>query len=375
MHKNAIVLLFTSVLMGCSDPNAATPSTDPHKQEAQLLTTPEPENLPLRGNIPQPYPTALAIENRPDIPEFPEALLNASVPHDIDPSLFDRFWDTWQIVTTRWREDNKELRFTYANSLAWQSMKSGRLDYPIGSVITKMGVHVMEDPLFPNSQVPSRRVNRIQVMLKDPSHPKAARDGWVYSLYFPMKPDGVMIAKDINACASCHEKAKDRGYVFSLPMIVGRDFDKSSVSELDGDNFKLTTLDQLPELLKLSLPTTSKSSATAYLQQMALFNGSVNEYIPVIAKRVVATEAVQSIYDEYDGHYLVGYPDTRQKDCAFVIASRMSGIDSSSGGMQFARESNHFCHGNLVERKVIGKPMIPAIPGQPYPNQSLNIAH
>jgi len=307
--------------------------------------------------------------------DFPKALLDKNASHDINPELFDHFWDKWHMVTTRWREDNKELRFTYANSLAWAAMKSGNFDYPNGSAITKMGGHVMEDPLFPNSQVPSRHVNRVQVMLKDPSHPKAARDGWVYSLYAPMKPDGVMNDKDIRACASCHEKAKERGYVFSLPMMVGRDFDKSSVAILDGNSFKKITIKEMPDLLKLSLPKSSRDGDPAYLHQLPLFNGSVNEYIPVIAKRVVDTQVVQAVYDEYDPFYLVGFPDQENKECAYVITSRMSGIDGSSGGPKFGRESSRFCKGNLVERKDIDNPVIPALPGQPYPNQSLNLSH
>jgi len=306
-----------------------------------------------------------------DMPEFPNALLNKSVQHDINPELFDHFWDNWQMATTRWREDNKELRFTYANPLAWEAMKSGKFDYPTGSVLTKMGVHVMEDPLFPNSQVPSRRVNRVQIMLKDPAHPKAAADGWVYSLYLPGKPDGVMIEKDIKACAECHQKAKSRGYVFSLPMMVGHDFDKSSIATLDDSSFKKVTVKDMPELLKLPLPKSSQDTDSAFLQQMALFNGSVNEYIPVIAKRVVATQVVQGVYDDQDSFYLVGYPDPNKKECAFVITSQKGKIDISSIGVQFERVSNHFCNGNMVERESLPKPVIPAIPGQPYPNQDL----
>jgi hypothetical protein len=105
---------------------------------------------------------------------------------------------------------------------------------------------------------------------------------------------------------------------------------------------------------------------------MALFGGSVNEYIPVIAKRATATQAVQSVYDQYDSYYLVGYPDLDKKECAYVITSIMSGQEPSSG-VQFGLSSNYFCNGNLIERKPLPKPVIPEIPGQPYPNQSLSI--
>lgn len=374
MDKNAKAsLLLVMVIAGCSD-SEISKSGDHHQSEANranpiyqaLEDSHEITDNQVSRQISAGADTA-------DGPAFPKALLDPSLQHDINPALFDHFWDKWQLVTTRWREDNKELRFTYANPLAWETMKSGKGEYPEGAVLTKMGVQVMEDPLFPNSQIPSRRVNRVQVMLKDPSNPKAAKDGWVYSLYVPMKPDGVMRDKDIKACASCHEKAKSRGGVFSLPMMEGHDFEKSSVATLDGHSFKKTTVKEIPELLKLSLSKSSRDSDTAYIHQLPLFNGSINEYIPVIAKRVVDTQVVQAVYDEYDQLYLVGFPDQSNKECVNVITSRMSGIDSSSGGTRFSRENSRFCKGNLVERKEIEKPVIPAVPGQPYPNQSQNL--
>ena len=72
----------------------------------------------------------------------------------IDPAPLDEFWNDWNLVTTRYREDNGEQRFIYANDLAYNAMKEGKVSFPDGSALAKLGFKTIVDPQFPNSREP-----------------------------------------------------------------------------------------------------------------------------------------------------------------------------------------------------------------------------
>src|SRR4051812_12390292 len=41
----------------------------------------------------------------------------------IDIARYDGFWNDWKLVSVRYRKDNGEQRFIYANPVAWESMR------------------------------------------------------------------------------------------------------------------------------------------------------------------------------------------------------------------------------------------------------------
>lgn len=127
---------------------------------------------------------------------------------------YQNFSKKWSLITVRYREDSKELRFTYANQLATKQLDSRTPKYPDGAMFAKISYSLESDPTFPSSLNPAR-INRFQFMRKDKNKYKDTA-GWGYALF---TPDGTLFDEDIptktNACLSCHQLVKERDYVFS----------------------------------------------------------------------------------------------------------------------------------------------------------------
>ena len=124
------------------------------------------------------------------------------------------FTESWQLVTIRYRKDTGEMRLTYANKSAMDTLLSGGINYPDGAVFAKTGIHTGVDDQFPSSVVPTG-VRRYQLMVKDKKK-YATTGGWGYGLFdaqgktFPEDP----VASQ-NACYACHAIVPNRGDVFS----------------------------------------------------------------------------------------------------------------------------------------------------------------
>ena len=48
--------------------------------------------------------------------------------NEIKFQSYKGFEKKWKLVTVRFREDTKEMRFTYANDIAWKTLKQKRID-------------------------------------------------------------------------------------------------------------------------------------------------------------------------------------------------------------------------------------------------------
>src|SRR4051812_40536000 len=79
---------------------------------------------------------------------------------------FRDFEKKWHLVTVRYRKDTAELRFTYANDIAWEALNRHSLDYPEGAVFGKIGVATQSDLSFASSSVPSG-ARRYQFMVRN----------------------------------------------------------------------------------------------------------------------------------------------------------------------------------------------------------------
>lgn len=124
------------------------------------------------------------------------------------------FPETWKLVTVRYRKDSNEMRFTYANSTAWEAMKKNQLPFPDGSVFAKVGYKSGIDPAFESSVVPSG-ARRFQFMVKN-AKKYSETDGWGYALF---QSDGKLFEGDVKiqtvACHACHKIVPERNFVFS----------------------------------------------------------------------------------------------------------------------------------------------------------------
>jgi hypothetical protein len=132
----------------------------------------------------------------------------------IKMSQFPGFAEKWHLVTVRYRKDSNEMRFTYANDLAWKSLQSLKPNYPDGAVFAKIGMMSEADPSFPSSVVPSG-AKRFQFMVRDKAK-YSDTDGWGYALF---DDRGRLFNDDVKirtqACVACHRIVPERDFVFS----------------------------------------------------------------------------------------------------------------------------------------------------------------
>ncbi len=139
--------------------------------------------------------------------------------NEISFSDFKDFEKNWKLVTVRFRKDTEEMRWTFANDLAWKTLESGSTHFPEGSVFAKIGIRTVADSQFTSSSVPMG-ARRYQFMVKN-STKYSTTDGWGYALFdingktFP--EDHKTVAQ---SCHACHKIVENRGYVFSQPFEI-----------------------------------------------------------------------------------------------------------------------------------------------------------
>ena len=201
------------------------------------------------------------------------------------------FATKWKLVTVRFREDSNEMRFTYANDLAWEALKALRPNYPDGAKFGKVSYFAEGDPAFPSSKVPGG-VTRYQLMVKNRKAYKNT-DGWGYALF---SPQGGLFNEPVEqktmACVTCHRIVPERDFVFS------RNLDRDSRDPRDrvAKNaartqilFKGKTPEDFPATLRQLLTKNEAiESLEGPLQQHA-FSGTLDEVVPLLLERVKLT--------------------------------------------------------------------------------------
>jgi hypothetical protein len=210
---------------------------------------------------------------------------------------FGDFVHRWHFVTTRYRRDSGEMRYVYANDIAWKALTSHSQDYPDGAMFAKVGVATADDPAFTDSAVPIR-ADRVQIMVRNHARHRQT-DGWGYAMFnmkgrtFPGKP----LAEVSQACHACHLLVPERGLVFSQPMPeISPASAASGVAFTFGEwvppraPFITVNVSSLPADIRAHLP---EGAVTARQMQGPIpehvFQGSMHESIPF-----VGAEAAQS---------------------------------------------------------------------------------
>lgn len=227
--------------------------------------------------------------------------------------MFPGFED-WQLVTVRYRKDTEEMRFTYANPLAWKTLTSKNKRYPDNAIFAKISIRTQEDPAFPSSVVP-QGARRIQFMVRNASKHKDT-DGWGYALFdssgnkFPGEDKAVTMA-----CAVCHRLVPDRDFVFSMPL----DHIKPNGALAAWQNrlkFKEENTSTLPARLKYLLPATHKK---VHLLQSEMstyyFSGTLDEVRPLLAKEASQRKAPTALLSKDKKSFSVVFPAT-EKNCS-----------------------------------------------------------
>jgi len=168
-----------------------------------------------------------------------------------DPRPYSKFWDKWKMVTVRFRSVPGEQRFEYANSLAWETLRKGKRNFPEGAVLGKVTFEVGFDPRFPSSYEPMQ-LRTVQLMKKDKKlFPET--NGWGYYLFFKDNPQGDQFTKEkVMACHACHNLAKSHDFVFSTPLFLNSS--KEPVYDISFiERFKLAHWHDLPTNLTKAL--------------------------------------------------------------------------------------------------------------------------
>jgi hypothetical protein len=216
---------------------------------------------------------------------------HASVMNDINFSDRKDFMKTWHLVTVRYREDTRELRFVYANDLAWKAMRSLKPDYPDGASFGKVGVKTESDPVFASSQIPGT-VERYQLMVKNKAKYKTT-DGWGYALF---DGDGFVFNEDLKqstqACMACHRIVPQRDFVFSrLAVLSPNEAVGLPLANSPNDKifFKEIKASELPRTLREEVEkTTAIESLEGEIKKNA-FSGTLDEIIPLLLEHTRKT--------------------------------------------------------------------------------------
>lgn len=225
-------------------------------------------------------------EEQKKIPSFKQDEMNG-----FKLSNFPDFEKKWNLITVRFRKDTGEMRFTYANPLAFEVISKGAIDYPDGAIFAKIGVKTDVDSAFPSSAVPEG-ARRFQFMVKDKKKFEGT-EGWGYALF---DKEGLIFPQDpqtqIMACAACHRLVPERGYVFSQLMeLSAHKKNKSKTVKThytEKIKFKIVQVATLPDSVRKEIPDNYKD-----VQQMDhaiaqfLFQGTLDEVKPLLSTQTV----------------------------------------------------------------------------------------
>jgi len=228
---------------------------------------------------------------------------------------FKDFEKKWRLVTVRYRKDTGELRWTFANDLAWKVLSKGSVDYPKGAAFAKVGIVTVEDSQFPSSAVPSG-ARRYQFMVRDEKK-HAETGGWGYALFdvegktFPENPKQAAMA-----CYACHQVVKNRGQVFSQPFQFAPYLKDAFISSAAG--FHTLTFDWqdskgLPSQLKQHLPKETKRIRVLTDKTIRdhLFQGTLDEIRPSLQREAYEHQSPAALISSDNSRFSLMIPVQR----------------------------------------------------------------
>lgn len=210
-------------------------------------------------------------------------------------STYQGFEKKWKLVTVRFRKDTGEMRFTFANDLAYKNLLKGSTDYPDGSVFAKVSHKTQEDSAFTSSAVPSG-ARRYQYMVRNKKL-HASTDGWGYALF---DSEGLVYPEKIdvqsNACAACHRVIPERGFVFSQLMELkpGKGIKKSLKnpgnfeSKITYESVDVAAIDEV--VRKLFPKNTKTVRKLTHEISKYLFQGTLDEIKPTLTKEAILSK-------------------------------------------------------------------------------------
>jgi hypothetical protein len=234
-------------------------------------------------------------------------------------SDYKNFEKKWKLITVRYRKDTQEMRFTYANPLAYKTLLAHKTDYPDGSVFAKIGLKTNEDPSFESSIVPNG-ARRYQFMVRNKKK-YSETQGWAYALF---DEEGSVFPEAIKAqtmaCAACHNIVPERGYVFSqmINLNPGKKENESKTALLE-NKMAFSTLDvsELPKEVQKHIPADFKSvrMVDGKLRKF-LFQGTLEEIRPKLSYEVESTKLPALLLSEDATRFSLVIPENLNANCS-----------------------------------------------------------
>jgi len=261
---------------------------------------------------------------------------------------FNNFEKKWKLVTVRYRKDTGEMRFTYANSLAYKTLKAGRIDYPNGAVFGKIGFKTTEDQSFTSSVIPTQS-RRYQFMIRDNKKYKE-NNGWDYALFdqdgftFPEEPKN-----QVSACAACHNAVPERGYVFSQLINLHPGYHKEKVEpSFRKLYFETISVSKLPQNIANLIPSNIKEvrSLTGELRTK-LFQGTLEEIRPSLYLEAATSKLPAILFIPEGNRFSLVLPENLDVECnenekkGIFMHSIYTTLDKNDGTQEL-----HFCFTN-----------------------------
>lgn len=231
---------------------------------------------------------------------------------------FKGFQKDWHFVTVRYRKDTGEMRWTYANDIAWKALTDGGgKHYPDGAVFAKIGLATQEDPDFISSAVPSG-ARRFQLMVKD-AKKHAETDGWGYALFDQSgRTFGEDPADQVMACHACHAVVPHRDYVFSQPVNLEIDmtaFGRAAEAlpeNLGGLTFETVSIDELSNKVRGILPPGVKEVRLLQGKMREhMFQGTLDEIRPMLAREALASKLPAALVSEKGDRFSLVLPEPK----------------------------------------------------------------
>jgi len=263
----------------------------------------------------------------------------------IDLVSLDRFWENWKLIDTRYRTDNGEQRFVWANDIAYQAMKEHAAVYPDGAMFGKIAFQASIDPAFPASLEPDS-FSRLQIMKRD-SKAYPDTDGWGYAVIMGSKNSQAATedSQTALACHACHRLVPDRNFVFSKSPFMIEGPGHPAVPRDGGaaglrPRFSLKEVGDLDDVQQSILVTVAGHKKTDSIQYLAMpmFAGSANESVIVLSKFANDEHSVFYLSDPKSGQFALADGTPRPPDPKQVTCEPGTRLYFSASGSTVPRE-------------------------------------
>ncbi|MGE3769511.1 MAG: cytochrome P460 family protein [Bdellovibrionales bacterium] len=266
-------------------------------------------------------------------PAFPYTTDDGRIVNGIRFSDYNGFEKNWKLVTVTYRTDAREMRFAYANDLAYQTLLNDSTDYPDGATFIKAVAVTMGDPAFIDSKLPAS-IQRYQVMVRNAEKYKST-DGWGYAPFDAsgwgnntVGWNGKLVEDNISnleeKCHACHTFAKDRNYIFSkiakMKTFNNREAafptGKNMVKERPpGVEFETMNVADIPEFIRQFIPPEYKKArrVSGKVGETA-FVGAAYELRPSLIIEADRAQMPAIFFNEKGGALTLIFPTNKQNE-------------------------------------------------------------